>query len=304
MDQLILNKLAKQLNLTNPEEEQELDILTEEEKNAIFEHELKSAKNHKIWKMRDKGLSEEKILLKLSEINWDNEIDIEEVLKRANSNKHYSIWQKELRRKEAEDAAQKKIELQKRCTAKYMYNLLAWTSKNSFGKDLIVNENTIPLIKAYCLFLSRDGKFLETPSFSFNKGLLIRGISGLGKTYMAECLQKNELNPILIYSMIEIAEIIKTEGEFNLPVDSDKTIYLDDVGTEPEIVNHYGTKINFFKNFIETYYLNKKSFNKLIISTNSSFKEIEEKYGFRVRSRLRGDMMNVIDVTGEDLRGK
>lgn len=304
MDLLILKTLAKQLNLTNPEDEQEEDILTPEEKQSILEHEIISLKKHKIWKMREKGLSEETALLKVSEINLFEQIDEVEILKRANSNKHYSIWQKEQRAKEYELEVQKKIELKQRCTAKYMYNLLAWTSKNVYGKNLIVNDNTIPLIKSFCLFLSRDGKFLETPGFSFSKGLFVRGISGLGKTYMAECLQHNELNPMLIYSMIEIAEIIKTEGEFQLPVDSNKTIYLDDVGTEPEIVNHYGTKINFFKNFIETYYLNKKSFNKLIISTNSSFKEIEEKYGFRVRSRLRGDMMNVIDVTGEDLRGK
>lgn len=304
MDQHILNKLAKQLNLTKPEDEPEEDILTPEEKKSILEHEIESFKKHKIWKMRDKGLPEETISLKISEINWLLEIDEVEIIKRANSSKHYSIWQKEQRKKEIEQAAQKKIELQQRCTAKYMYNLLVYTSKNTYGKDLIVNGNTIPLIKSFCLFLSRDKRFIETPTFSFNKGLFVRGISGLGKTYMAECLRGNELNPILIYSMIEIAEIIKTEGEFQLPVDSDKTIYLDDVGTEPEIVNHYGTKINFFKNFIETYYLNKKTFNKLIISTNSSFKEIEDKYGFRVRSRLRGDMMNVIDVTGEDLRGK
>lgn len=304
MDQHILNKLAKQLNLTNPDEEPEEDILTSEEKKSILEHEIESLKKHKHWKMRDKGVSEETILLKLSETNWLLDIDEVEILKRANSSKHYAIWQKEQRKKEIEDAAQKYIELQQRCTAKYMYNLLAWTSKNVYGKNLIVNENTIPLIKFYCLFLSRDKRFLETPTFSFNKGLFVRGISGLGKTYMAECLRQNELNPILIYSMIEIAEIIKSEGEFELPVDTDHTIYLDDVGTEPEIVNHYGTKINFFKNFIERYYLNKKTFNKLIISSNCSFKEIEEKYGFRVRSRLRGDMMNVIDVTGEDLRGK
>ena len=43
-------------------------------------------------------------------------------------------------------------------------------------------------------------------------------------------------------------------------------------------------------------------FNKLIISTNNSFDELESKYGFRVRSRLK-DMFNIIDVDGKDLRG-
>jgi len=86
--------------------------------------------------------------------------------------------------------------------------------------------------------------------------------------------------------------------KFLLPL----TLYLDDVGTEEPIVNHYGTKINWFKNFIEMYYLKNKPFNKLIISTNNSFDEIESKYGFRVRSRIK-DMFNIIDVQGKDMRG-
>jgi len=77
---------------------------------------------------------------------------------------------------------------------------------------------------------------------------------------------------------------------------------LDDVGTEEHTVNHYGTKISFFKNFIEKYYLQNKTYEKLVVSTNNSFNEMEEKYGFRVRSRIK-DMFNIIDVTGKDMRG-
>ena len=50
------------------------------------------------------------------------------------------------------------------------------------------------------------------------------------------------------------------------------------------------------------YYLKNKPFNKLIISTNNNFDEIESKYGFRVRSRIK-DMFNIIDVRGKDMRG-
>jgi len=78
-------------------------------------------------------------------------------------------------------------------------------------------------------------------------------------------------------------------------------IYLDDVGSESTPVKHYGTDIHWFKDFIEVWYAKKHPFNKLIISTNLSKKQIEEKYGYRVRSRME-EMFNIIDVNGEDLR--
>jgi DNA replication protein DnaC len=179
---------------------------------------------------------------------------------------------------------------------------MKWTSRNVLGKEFILNEDNKRLITTLCYFFSADQRFETELNFSMKKGLLIRGISGLGKTHLVKCLENNELNPVLILSMIEISEEIKQEGEYQIKVGDKKIIYLDDVGTEEATINHYGTKINFFKNFIEGYYLRNSPFNRLIISTNNSAAEIEEKYGFRVRSRMR-DMFNVIDIHGRDMRG-
>ncbi len=200
--------------------------------------------------------------------------------------------------------SKKKKELIERCDATYMFKLMKWSSQNNFGRKLIVNENTTYLIKVLCYFLSNDIRFEKELGFSFSKGLLIRGISGLGKTHLVRCLENNELSPILVLSMIEITDEIKDQGQYELKLGNKKVVYLDDVGTEEATVNHFGTKISFFKNFIELVYLKNKEngFNKLMISTNNSFAEIEAKYGFRVRSRMK-DMFNTIDVKGEDLRG-
>ena len=181
---------------------------------------------------------------------------------------------------------------------------MAHSSQQVFGKTLIVNESNKALITAICFFLSNDARFETELGLSFKKGLLIRGISGLGKTFLITCVKDNLLNPVAIFSMLDIAEKIKDEGSFNIRFKKDRIIYLDDVGTEESTINHFGTKINFFKNFLETFYMHHpQDFNRLIISTNSNFNEIEEKYGFRVRSRVK-DMFNIIDIKGEDLRGK
>lgn len=297
-----LAKLVEQWSLTRIEAESEPYILTEEEEDAAIEWEKKQIRNHVSWKMKQLLFTEPQIAAKLAEIDWSKEIDREQILQRANSNKNYDLWQKDQREKEKAAEKEKQEALRQKYTAKFMFKLMQWTSEKVYGKPLIVNEDTKKLITAVCFFLSNDGRFETELGFSFQKGLLIRGISGLGKTHILKCVEKNELNPILILSMIEITDEIKSEGEYEIKLNGNKLIYLDDVGTEEHTVNHFGTKINFFKNFIESYYLRNKIYNKLIISTNNNFAEIEQKYGFRVRSRMK-DMFNVINVTGQDMRG-
>jgi len=216
--------------------------------------------------------------------------------------RHHEIWQKEQRRKEAEEAKRKQEELKNLWTASQMYKLIRWSSEVEYGKPLITNNDNLPFIKALCFFLSEDERFETELGFSLKKGLIIRGISGLGKTHLMKCVSKNELNPVLILSMIEIADDVRHNGEFNIPGGKYTKIYLDDVGSEEATVNHYGTKINWFKDFLEIFYLKDRQYNSLMISTNNSFSEIEQKYGFRVRSRIK-DMFNIIDVDGKDLRG-
>lgn len=290
------------MNLTQSDADPEPYILTpEEEKNAL-EWEKKQVRDHLTWRMQQVDMLEPQIAQKLSEINWDEEIDREAILSRANSNKHYDIWQQKQRETEKQQEKDKAEELRQRYTAKKFYHEMRWTSENVYGKKFIFDDNNRHFITAVCYFLSNDPRFETELGYSLKKGLLIRGVSGLGKTHILKCVENNELSPILILSMIEITDEIKSEGEFEIHLGNKKIIYLDDVGTEEPTVNHFGTKISFFKNFIESYYLRNKVYNKLLISTNNNFSEIEQKYGFRVRSRMK-DMFNIINVTGQDMRG-
>lgn len=297
-----LHQLAKQLNLTGPDDKPDPYILTKDDEDRIIEHEIISAKKHLVWKMTQLAMLPEQIEFKINQINWDEQIDKEDILRRANVIKNHEIWQKQQREKERQEEIRKAKELKDTWTANKVYQLMAHTSQYAFGKKLIVNDENKGLITALCFFISRDDRFETRLGLSLKKGLLIRGISGIGKTYLVKCIENNELNPILILSMLDIANSIKENGEYFIKKEDKRIIYLDDVGTEEATVNHYGTKINFFKNFIESTYLRTQQFNNLIISTNNSFSEMESSYGFRVRSRIK-DMFNIIDVKGNDMRG-
>jgi len=296
--------LVKTLLPTDLEGEPEPYILTKDEEAEIFARELLSLKQHVTWKMKGLGYTDFQIIDKIAGMELDKNLDKDEILKRGNSNKHYWIWEQEQRTKEKESTRLAYQLLLEKCNAKYMYRLMKWSSQNIFGKQLIVNDNTLKLIQVLCYFLSNDERFETELNYSFKKGLLIRGISGLGKTHLVRCVEKNELHPILVLSMLEIADEVRSEGEYKIEMGTNKILYLDDVGTEEATVNFFGTKINFFKNFLELTYLRNqfKTFSGLMISTNNSFDEIEQKYGFRVRSRIK-DMFNIIDVKGEDMRG-
>lgn len=300
MDKDLLKSLERRLNLTDLEPEQEEDILTDEEKQQAIDWERKRAREHRKSKYMLMGLPEADAIIRAD--REDLELNYEEILARANSNKHYGKWQQKRREEEKRQEIEKIEQLRQTWSAKNIYRLMQWTSEEEFGKKLIVTEGNKHFITALCYFLSRDSKFETELGYSLNKGLLIRGISGLGKTYLVRCAEKNQYNPILTLSMLEITDQVKQEGEYFIELGKNKIIYLDDVGTEEPVVKHYGTNVSFFKNFIESYYLRNRTYNKLMISTNNSFSELEEKYGFRVRSRAK-DIFNVIDVTGTDMRG-
>jgi hypothetical protein len=278
-------------------------VLTEEEEAAAIEHARKRVEDHYRWHMADQGQTKPAIDAAIASIDWskDPNINRDETLRRANSNKLQQLWHQRRREDERLEAKKKQEELVKTWTAKRLYRFMAWNSEVNHGRALIVNDDTLPLIRTLCYFLSADPRFETELGFSFKKGLMIRGTSGLGKTHLVRCVSDNELQPVKIVSMLEVADVVKSEGECLIA--TDKLLYLDDVGTETCPVKYYGTEINWFKDFLELYYSSGKPFARLLLSTNLSAADIESKYGYRVRSRMR-EMFNVLDIQGEDLRGQ
>lgn len=295
--------MEKKLQLTPFEIEQEEYILTPEEEIVVIRNAIGAKKNHKALKYAGMGMPTKVIEEKLLTIDWDKEINREAVLKHANSNKQYQIWQQQQRVNEKNEAVEKRNALKKVWDANRFFKMMKYVSGSEYGKSLIVNDNTMQIIKPLCYFLSEDERFESELGYSLKKGIVFRGISGLGKTHLAKCVAENEYHRMFVVSMLEICDEVKDNGDYDLPTEYSK-YYIDDVGSEDSsVVKHYGTSINWLKNFIEIYYLRSQQYNRLLISTNISFAQIEEKYGFRVRSRMK-DMFNIIDLNGTDLRGR
>lgn len=186
------------------------------------------------------------------------------------------------------------------------------------GVRLVINDSTVVLAKSLCFLLSHDSRYESELGFSFQKGLLIRGIPsegnpmglGLGKSYMPSLLANNPVRPIQMVTMFEISESIRQTGswgEWNEKANeyrgfkfhSFPFFYLDDLGTED--MKYYGN-VNWFKDWFESMYAKDKFvFQRFIISTNLTFSEIEGKYGARVRDRM-AETFNVLNVSGKSFR--
>jgi DNA replication protein DnaC len=277
-------------------------ILTQEMEDAAIERKVNSLKDLYQWKAKERHRSTSEIESHLKNHDFTRDFDVKEYLKQINDLTYWDIDEKNRKEQRIQSEKQEMANLSEKCDYKYMYRLLQYNSRKN-GREFDLNNYNSMYVKALCFFLSMDKRFESELGYDFKKGLLIRGPYGVGKTYILKCLLDNELQPIEMKSMIDITRMVEREGECFVNIYKKRKLVLDDVGTEEPTVNHYGTKISWFKDFIETHYTSEKVFPRLIITTNCSFDEIEQRYGGRVRSRMAA-MFNVIDVKGEDLRKK
>lgn len=157
-----------------------------------------------------------------------------------------------------------------------------------------------------------------------NKGLLIVGGVGVGKTKLMqmfsvnkrqvyEVLKARELAALFVrkgeqggYEMIEQfssvhkPELIKHED--NLWQER-MGLCIDDVGTEDEKVS-FGNRSNVIAEIIDGRYSNQKLQRCMThITTNLGINGIKQKYGERIASRLL-EMFNVIELGGNDRRAE
>ncbi len=177
---------------------------------------------------------------------------------------------------------------------------------NIFKDEPFDNESVTPKENMIDIVGIAEG-FIS--NFNENNGdnLLFYGTTGLGKTYLCNCIAKSLLdkNKIVIYqTAFTILEIIEkhrfgrgskefNDYQYNLLFEADLLI-IDDLGTE---VSNTFTNAEIF-NIVNTRIIAGK---KTIISSNLTPKEISETYTDRVFSRIL-DKFVPLKFYGHDLR--
>ncbi len=145
-----------------------------------------------------------------------------------------------------------------------------------------------------------------------DKGILIVGNVGRGKTSTMEIFRKNLIGPFKIIPVNDIPERWKEDKYIlrklgNLIKNPFPTfefgaewfgLLLDDIGAkEDENVNDFGTKTNVVEYIVSSYYHN-KIWNRLHGTTNLSPRELLERYGIRCYDRMYL-MFNIVQFEGD-----
>lgn len=148
------------------------------------------------------------------------------------------------------------------------------------------------------------------------KGLLMFGGVGVGKTKLMECFEWNPKGSYAVKSCREISEqfarggfeamqIFKglMRGQRNDFNQVEYGICFDDLGEEKS-KKHFGNESNVMEDILLARYQRKELWKFTHITTNLTVEQIEEIYGARVRSRMR-EMFIAVDFSAiTDLRGK
>ncbi len=127
------------------------------------------------------------------------------------------------------------------------------------------------------------------------KGLLCTGMCGLGKTLIC-----SKVIPILLNFYCRLMPSVIDAQQMNTDIDKYMKLpilIIDDIGTE-DVSMQYGNKRMAFAEIVDNA---EKKGHLLIITTNLSVEQIEEKYGNRVLDRLRS-ITTRVKILGKSLR--
>ena len=188
--------------------------------------------------------------------------------------------------------------------------------KNSKDKIQIVEDRAKILIDDFELteiykilteYFGRDEAFTNR-GFNLNKGLLVIGSVGSGKTEafnvfreMFRCSDKFfqvvSCRQIIRDYTIEGAKVLNRYGK-----ESESTIYFDDLGLEEVNAKMFGNSANVMGEILLDRYESFKRKRVLTFaSSNLTATQFEEVYGARMRDRMK-EMFNVIKVEGNSFR--
>jgi DNA replication protein DnaC len=172
-----------------------------------------------------------------------------------------------------------------------------------FGRNFKIYPEDETILYKLCIYFIRDNETCKKLKIDPNKGILLSGPVGCGKTslmkllrYIIPHLKSYEVIPArnITFTFNSVGyKIIENYGNSNF-------YCFDDLGVETT-GRHFGKDCNVMGEIILSRYdLFLKNNIKTHATTNLNAAELEEKYGNRVRSRMR-QLFNLIAFDKESI---
>lgn len=191
--------------------------------------------------------------------------------------------------------------------------------------DFKIDEHNKAIIEMLLLYFWQRPEFENNTGFDLNKGILLRGNFGTGKTFIFDVLLHFvRKTPEIRHMRFQKIVAYGIESDFNVSgyknlekikskfikehygYTSDRNqlnhLLIDDLGSEDGKASHFGTQTDIVKNILMHRYDIFRD-HKVVthLTTNLKPSEIREHYGERVYSRFL-EMFNDIVIDGSDRR--
>lgn len=167
-----------------------------------------------------------------------------------------------------------------------------------FGKKFQIDKDDVSTLFKLCSYFIRDKENCQKLDIDLNKGILLSGPVGCGKTSLMKLL-RHLVPHQRYYEVIACRNITfgyNSIGFKTIEGYGNSNYYcFDDLGVEP-LGRFYGKDLNVMGEILLSRYelFNDTKFGlKTHGTTNLNAIELEERYGSRVRSRMR-EMFNLI----------
>ena len=152
------------------------------------------------------------------------------------------------------------------------------------------NEKQVSLI---CQYFTKDELF-EKDGYSFQKGLMLFGNTGIGKSDLIKLCRQNPTKDFSFINCRSVsAEFVVSGDEGIQRFCTENAWCFDDFGSE-QAKNYFGNKIEVMEEVMLRRYDRGAPFNNTHITTNKTAIEIRDRYGDRLADRFR-QMFNIIE---------
>lgn len=187
------------------------------------------------------------------------------------------------------------------------WSFLEKMGQSRFGKQFQLHKEDREVIYRLLIYAIRDEENCKKHKIDLNKGILLTGPVGCGKTSLMTLIKlfMPPKNGHVMKPAREVAFEFNTHGHQIIQKHANpKTIFCyDDLGVE-QIMKHYGNDCNVMAEILlSRYELFVSHKVKTHATTNLNAGELEKLYGNRVRSRMR-ELFNLIafDSKAKDKR--
>lgn len=184
--------------------------------------------------------------------------------------------------------------------AHYIHKLIHSRARYAGWEFRLSERQNLNPVSAVCEYFAEDPNF-EKEWGSLRKSILLFGTVGCGKSSLMKLLQMNPRKDYILINCHQVAAKYSEKGiEGIRPYFSGEKVYcFDDLGIEPE-KQYMGNKLNVLEYIMSACYDRHLPFH---ITTNFTVPQLEEKYGNRMRSRLRETHILIpYPQTAKDLR--